>query len=202
MQIIAPKVTLVDPLDGDEILRKIERAGRTCYKSESGDVAKTEQFIRNIIKRGHESVLEHVSVTFEIVCDRAIANELVRHRLASYSQESTRYVKYDNLEFIEPLGITEKQGTVLGLALNEAETNYKNMLARGASPQIARAVLPLCLATTLTMTANMREWRHILKLRTAQDAHPDMQFIATQILQILKEYTPVIFEDIPKGRSQ
>jgi len=197
MKIIEPSIEVLDKVNGEEILKKIEFCGRVCYKSENKITENSAaDFVTRLIKNGHESVLEHASITVKIICDRGVSHELVRHRLASYSQESTRYVKYDNLEFVEPHGITEKQGTVLGYVMNEAEKNYKFMLARGASPQVARAVLPTCLKTELIMTANLREWRHILKLRTSKAAHPDMQVVANMILSKFRELVPVVFDDI------
>ena len=169
-------------------------------------------FVRSIIKRGHESVLEHVSLTFHIVCDRAIMAELTRHRLASFTVESTRYIKNDELTFIKPAEWQRKwigdehdgyepfcELDVLENFLHDVECAYRKLLYFGAKPEIARAVLPLCLATELYMTANLRELRHILKLRTASKvnaAHPQMRVVAGQILDILREKLPVIVEDI------
>ena len=184
MKIIDPKVELVDIINPDEILKKIERCGRVCYQSQPK--GEPEKFIRMLIKRGHESVLEHVSLTFHIICDRAIQNELVRHRLASFSVESTRYVKYGELTFIDKL----PNG-----AMFDAEKWYRHFLSNGSPPEQARAVLPLCLKTELYMTANLREWRHILKLRTSKDAHPQMRLIAGRILDVFKDKLPVIVED-------
>lgn len=155
-----------------------------------------ESFVRSIIKRGHESVLEHVSLTFKIICDRAIMAELTRHRLASFTVESTRYVKYDELKFISPFKDDLVGDTFLLMDMGTAEKAYLGWLQSGATPEQARAVLPLCLATELYMTANLREWRHILKLRTDKAAHPQMRFVAGQILDILREKLPVIVEDI------
>ena len=187
MKIIEPSVELIDFIDGNEILKKIERCGRVCYQSQPKDDS-AEKFVRMLIKRGHESVLEHVSLTFHIICDRAIQNELVRHRLASFSVESTRYVKYDELTFVNPPPYVQGD-------LRQAELAYEDALNGGLAPELARAVLPLCLKTELYMTCNLREWRHILKLRTAKAAHPQMRFIAGKILGIFKEKLPVIVED-------
>lgn len=184
MKIIEPSATLIDEINPAEILQKLERCGKVSRQSNLGDA---ENFVRVIIKRGHESVLEHVSLTFHIICDRAIMAELTRHRLASFTVESTRYVKYDELKVIQP---------TCGVALNYVEDVYKALLKDGKPPEIARAVLPLCLATELYMTANLREWRHILKLRTAKAAHPQMRQIARQILDTFKDFLPVIVEDI------
>ncbi|MBR3747694.1 MAG: FAD-dependent thymidylate synthase [Selenomonadaceae bacterium] len=155
-----------------------------------------ESFVRSIIKRGHESVLEHVSLTFHIVCDRAIMAELTRHRLASFTVESTRYVKYNELTVIKPFSTPDGSDFTFFLIMKEAEKNYLFLIEEGVKPELARAVLPQCTATTLYMTANLREWRHVLKLRTDKAAHPQMRFVAGQILDILREKLPVIVEDI------
>ena len=183
MKIIEPSVELIDAINPVEVYSKIERCGRVCYQSKS--TGNPEAFVRMLIKRGHESVLEHVSLTFHIICDRAVQNELVRHRLASFSVESTRYVKYDELTFINPPPHH-----------NFAENNYRDLILQGYSPEQARAVLPLCLKSELYMTANLREWRHILKLRTSKHAHPQMRLIAGQILDIFRNNIPVVVEDI------
>ena len=193
MKIIQPTVELIDDIDGAQILRKLERCGKVSRQSKLGDA---ESFVRSIIKRGHESVLEHVSLTFHIVCDRAIMAELTRHRLASFTVESTRYVKYDELKVINQF-----RNDVIGEALLrklalQSESFYQDWFDLGATPEQARSVLPLCLATELYMTANLREWRHILKLRTDKAAHLQMRFVAGKILDILREKLPVIVEDI------
>lgn len=195
MIIIKPSATLVDKINPEEILKKIELCGRVSHQSESK--GNPEDFIRKIIKRGHESVLEHVSLTFHIICDRAIMAELTRHRLASFTVESTRYVKYDGIEVVAPfdLGVDKIRDADFYSSVNDAERKY-NFLLMECPPEIARAVLPLCLKSELYMTANLREWRHILKLRTDKAAHPQMRKIAKQILAIFKEKLPVIVEDI------
>lgn len=164
MKIIEPSATLVDDINGEEILAKLERCGRVSHKSKIGDA---ENFVRKIIKRGHESVLEHVSLTFHIVCDRAIMAELTRHRLASFTVESTRYVKYDDLTVINPTPDEFYPPIAFVNAIEKAEDCYQALID-DYPPEIARAVLPLCLVTELYMTANLREWRHVLKLRTSK----------------------------------
>ena len=197
MKIIEPSVELIDDIDGEQILRKLELCGRVSHKSKLGDA---ENFVRSIIKRGHESVLEHVSLTFHIICDRAIMAELTRHRLASFTVESTRYVKYKELNFILPVGVHRAPDDVAFFHLEcnarFSENTYRNLIEKGYPPEIARAVLPLCTATELYMTANLRELRHILKLRTDKAAHPQMRVVAGKILDILREKVPVIVEDI------
>ena len=187
MNIVKPSAECIDEINQQEVLKKIERCGRVCYQSEPREDT-AEKFVRMLIKRGHESVLEHVSLTFHIICDRAIMAELTRHRLASFSVESTRYVKYD-------AGLKIIDNPVAPLA-NVIQTLYNNARHANYPPEIARAVLPLCLKTELYMTANLREWRHILKLRTAKAAHPQMREVANQMLAVFKEKLPVIVEDI------
>lgn len=197
MKIVQPSVSLewITP----NSLQQIELAGRTCYKSEPK--GKPEEFVRGVIKRGHESVLEHASASFRIVCDRGISHELVRHRICSFSQESSRYVNYGTkngeIQVIRPTGITDLLYEFWESYCRQAENGYLQMLAAGAPPQMARSLLPTCTKTELVMTANFREWRTILKLRTASAAHPDMQVIAKEILFFFRSYLLVIVEDIP-----
>ena len=184
MKIIEPSATLIDDINAADIYAKLERCGRISHLSEPKNAA---EFVRMLIKRGHESVLEHVSLTFKVVCDRAIQNELVRHRHASFTVESTRYCKYDEMIIIRtpPIG-----------ALADVEELYKQCLRIGYSPEQARAVLPLCTKSELYMTANLRSWRHIIKLRTSGKAHPQMRVIMRQVLDTFREKLPVIVEDI------
>lgn len=200
MRIGKQKVELLYPQSYEEITEKIEIAGRVCYQSEpKGD---PEKFIRMIIKRGHESVLEHGSLTFKVRTNRAIANEIVRHRLASYSQESTRYVKYDDIEFIPWV---DSENPLLLSALKTIENHYMMLLdpweefnVDKCIPEEARDILPNSTATTLVMTMNFRELRHFLKLRLDKAAHPQIRELAGMILDILKEKYPVFVEDIER----
>ena len=197
MKIISPSVVLVDDINPADIYNKIERCGRVSHQSESK--GNPEDFIRKIIKLGHESVLEHVSLTFHIICDRAIQNELVRHRHASFTVESTRYVKYGEIEVIRPPFAGENGWNSIEWedAVQYAQFKYDILSNRfGIKLDMSRAVLPLCLKSELYMTANLRELRHILKLRTDKAAHPQMRFIAGQILAIMRDKLPVIVEDI------
>jgi len=190
MRIGKQKVEVLYPQTYEEVIKKIEIAGRTCYQSEpKGD---PEKFIRMIIKRGHESVLEHGSLTFKIRTNRAIANEIVRHRLASYSQESTRYVKYDDIEFIPWMTDLEK----IERFYKPIELTYKQFIEMGYKAEDARDILPLCTATTLVATMNFREIRHFLKLRLDKAAHPQIRELAGMMLGILKKFYPVFVEDI------
>ena len=197
MKIIEPSATLVDEINPEEILKKIELCGRVSHKSKARDDS-AEMFVRMLIKRGHESVLEHVSLTFHIICDRAIMAELTRHRLCAFTVESTRYVDYNELEVIQPSTIID--GKVGGIEwakfIETAESVYNTLRVMSIRPEEARAVLPNCLKSEIYMTANLRELRHIMKLRTAKAAHPQMRLITNQILDVFKEKLPVIVEDI------
>ena len=198
MKIIEPSAELLTPFDGTEVLKFIEKCGRVCYRSEKNITPDSaEKFVRILIKRGHESVLEHFSCTFKIVCDRGVMAELTRHRLCSFSIESTRYVDYsgEDLKFILPKISLDN----FEFAAADAESYYKELRKAGATPEYARAVLPNALATTIIMTANLREWRHILKLRTSQKAQPQMRQIMTLIFDTLKDKLPSVFEDCNNG---
>ena len=205
MKIINASYHIETPIDGAEILKRIEKAGRTCYKSEDRITEESaKSFVRKLMERGHESVLEHASITVRFVCDRGVSHEIVRHRLASYSQESTRYCNYSNYRFgseltvIKPCFLTEKTGAYMSwvTAMHLAEIMYSDMLAEGCTPQEARSVLPSSTKTEVVMTANLREWRHFLKLRTAKAAHPQMRELTVPLLKELQAWIPVIFDDI------
>lgn len=205
MKIIKAGYRIVDWLDGEAILQKIEYCGRTCYKSEDKISAGTgADFVRSIIKRGHESVLEHVSFTVKFIVDRGVSHELVRHRIASFSQESTRYCNYSQDKFdgeiavIKPLYLAEDTAgyDFWKDSCAVAESTYFDMLEFGCSPQEARSVLPNRLKTEVVMTANLREWRHFLRLRTSPAAHPQMREVTAPLLAELKQLIPVVFDDI------
>ena len=214
MKIIKPYYEIVVPLDGSSIIKHIEQCGRVCYKSEDkiteGSDDSAERFVQNLIKRGHESALEHYSFSVRFVCDRGVSHEIVRHRLASYSQESTRYCNYSSGKFnseiavIKPCFLVENtEGYEMWKnACERAEEAYFNLLDWGCSPQEARAVLPNSLKTEIVMTANIREWRHFLKLRTATDAHPQMRELTVPLLLELQEKVPVLFDDIKVKDSE
>lgn len=201
MEVIEPHVTIETPLLRREIYTKLERCGRTAYKSENMITeGSAEKFLRSIIKSGHESVLEHVSLTVRFICDRGVTHELVRHRLAAYTQESTRYVNYQKrgMQVIKPCFLEEggRMYHIWVTAVKNAETAYNNLIDLGATPQEARSVLPNSLKTEIVTTMNIREWRHVLRLRTAEAAHPQMREIMCQLLDRLKRALPVLFEDI------
>lgn len=205
MKVIKPSVNLIDPPEYGDLLSRVETAGRVCYKSESKITdGSAEKFVRGIVKRGHEAVLEHSSISVRFVCDRGVSHEIVRHRLASYCQESTRYCNYSKDEFgaeitvIEPYFL-DKNSTgyrTWEASCRQAEKAYFDLLKWGCTPQEARTVLPNSLKTEVVMTANIREWRHFCKLRAALTAHPQMREVASELFEILKEKYPVFFEDI------
>ena len=163
-----------------------------------------QTFVGSIIKRGHEAVLEHASVTVKFVVDRGVSHEIVRHRLAAYCQESTRYCNYSKdgfggqVTFIQPnfLDRGTRGWELWVLACEQAEKAYFDLLNWGCSPQEARAVLPNSLKTEVVMTANLREWRHFFKLRTAPAAHPQMREVTIPLLRRMQELIPVVFDDI------
>ena len=201
MQIIDASYKILDPLDGDYIIHRLANYSRTCYKSDASvDPQKNRAFIAARIKAGHESILEHEKITVKFICDRGISHEIVRHRLASFSQESTRYCNYDDkgLTFIRPC--FWKEGTrdyeEWKQAMTALEHIYKRYIHTGSTPEQARCILPNSLKTEIIVTANLREWRHILRLRTAPDAHPQMRELMRPLLNELKEKIPVVFDDI------
>lgn len=205
MKIISPDFEVLSLVDGGAILRDIERCGRVCYKSEDKITETSAQaFVGNIIQRGHEAVLEHASVTVKFTVDRGVSHEIVRHRLAAYCQESTRYCNYSKDGFggeitvIKPLYLEEgtRAFACWRGACETAESAYFSLLEWGCSPQEARAVLPNSLKTEVVMTANLREWRHFFKLRTAPAAHPQMREVTIPLLCRMQELIPVVFDDI------
>ena len=205
MRIVKPGIEIITPLDGDTILKRIEQCGRVCYKSEGKITAESApSFVAGIIKRGHEAVLEHCSFTVKFICDRGVSHEIVRHRLASYCQESTRYCNYSKGDFDGQITVIEpcylNKGTLAYNtwedACKNAETAYFYLMNWGCTPQEARTVLPNSLKTEVVMTANTREWRHFLKLRCSKAAHPQIREVATQLLKELQAKIPVLFDDI------
>jgi thymidylate synthase (FAD) len=210
MLIIHPSFYVIDTGIRSSTLRRIEEAGRTCYKSEdkiTDDSA--DQFIRRLIKSGHESVLEHENLSVRFIVDRGVSHELVRHRLCAFSQESTRYVDYDKhgLTFIKPPWVYVQSGIydehIMSfnnewlMAMAESAKSYHRLIAfYNWSPQQARAVLPNSLKTELVMTANLREWRHVLRLRASKAAHPQMQEVMRPLLIYMNNHLPAVFEDI------
>jgi thymidylate synthase (FAD) len=198
MKIIQPKV-IIENQDWTSLLKKIETKGRVCYKSEdriTGDSA--EKFIGILVRLGHLSVLEHEKISAKFLVDRGVSHEIVRHRLASYSQESTRYCNYGAGEvvFIEPFFLPKNTSAydVWYNACLKSELSYKDLTnVLDCSPQEARTVLNNSLKTELWMTANIREWLHFFSLRTAKPAHPQMRQVAIPLLLKMQELLPSIF---------
>jgi len=201
MKIVKPSVKMlwITP----EAQKQIEIAGRTCYKSEdkiTDDSAYA--FCCKMRKSGHHAMIEHACASFVIVCDRGVSHEIVRHRIASYAQESTRYCnyskdKFDNqCTFIKPPNLSVQQSLEWELSCENSEDSYNTLLDEGCSAQIARSVLPNCLKTEIVMTANLREWRHFITLRGSKAAHPQIRPIAVDIWKELMLHVPSIFEDL------
>ena len=205
MKIINADVEFITPIDGAAILKRLEQCGRVCYKSEAKITdTSAPAFVAGIIKWGHEAVLEHCSFTVKFICDRGVSHEIVRHRVASYCQESTRYCNYSKEGFGSEITVIKPcflHPYTDGFNLWEegclfAEQTYFNLLECGCSPQEARSVLPNSLKTEVVMTANIREWRHFLKLRCSPAAHPQMREVALILLDKLHSLIPVCFDDI------
>lgn len=213
MIFIEPSATWETKIDRQHILKKIEKYGRVCYKSEdrmTDDSA--EKFIKAIVSRGHLSVIEHISLSSKWICSRGCSHELVRHRLSSFSQESTRYCNYQKkgLQIIYPYFLRKealdkclKNGDVLEDLCNREnpfyrlmlhiESQYHQMLMTGLKPEDCRSILPSQTKTELYLTTNLREWLHIFKMRCASDAHPEIKALATQLRDELKEQVPELF---------
>jgi thymidylate synthase (FAD) len=205
MKIIEPSFEILDKVNGDTILKEIELIGRVCYKSEDKiDDNSSKFFVKGIIKSGHESVIEHVKVSVKFTCDRGISHEIVRHRIASYSQESTRYCNYskdrfDNeITFIKPFfwETDSKMYSIWRDLMISSEKSYNDLIELGAKAEEARSILPNSLKTEIVVTMNLREWRHFFKLRTSQKAHPQMRELTIPLLTEFKSLIPVIFDDI------
>lgn len=183
----------------DDPVGAIARAARTCYRSEGcASPENDERLVRSLIANGHTAMLEHAGMSVRFVTDRAIANEIVRHRLFSFAQESTRYVNAGNggYEFILPYGRNGSEDAAIRTACKHAAGAYHALVENGTKPEMARALLPLCTATSIVVTGNMREWRHFFSLRTERHAHRDMRRIASPLLTEMKERLPVLFGDM------
>ena len=208
MKIIKPKI-IIEDLDYTKIMKNIEKACRTCYRSEdkiTEDSYKT--LLKNCINRGHESVLEHEKITIQMICDIGVYKDLTRHRHTSFSIESTRFCnynkdKFDNeLKFIKPCNI--EPGQIYAFWMNEMqniEHTYQEMSRRGCTPDQMRMILPHSTAATVTMTANIREWKHILELRCTKHAHPSVQQVMIPLLLYFKEKMPEIFNSIEYNKE-
>lgn len=205
MKVIKPSYQILNDIDGITILKCLERIGRVCYKSEnkiSSESAKI--FIKRIIESGHESVIEHSIISVRFICDRGVSHEIVRHRIASYSQESTRYCNYSQEKFGNEITLIKpsfwndnsEEYIVWKKTMERIEQSYFDLIELGAKPEEARSVLPNSLKTEIVVTMNLREWRHFLSLRTSPKAHPQIREITIPLLNELKEKMPVVFDDI------
>lgn len=220
MRIIKPSFEILTQNISKEdltTLRLIERAGRTCYKSEENiDEDSAINFCRARLDQDHhESIIEHSSLTVKFICDRGVSHELVRHRLASFSQESTRYCNYskgrhgNQLTFIQPLWVSDEdvsgyfnndligeQSCIWLESMSNSEESYLMLLSLGWKPEQARSVLPNSLKTEIVVTANFREWRLIFKQRTSEKAHPQMRELMIPLLEEVRSKIPVIFDNL------
>ena len=205
MKIINPGYEILTDINGGKILKDIELAARTCYKSEDKiGRGSAEELVRILLKRGHEAMIEFGDIAVKFVCNRGFTHEMVRMRLCSFAQESTRYCNYGKdgeITFIRPPFLLESNELdqcfrVWKGAMREAEMNYLKLIKLGCSPQEARGVLPIDVKTEIVVKTNIREWRHIFKLRTARAAHPSMQQLMRPLCEELKDKIPLVFDDI------
>ena len=205
MKIVNPYIE-VEKIDGIDIMKKIEKACRTCYRSEGSITEDSyKKLLKNCITRGHESVLEHEKITVRMYADIGVYKDLTRHRIASFSIESTRYCnygkdKFDNeIKFIKPCNI--EKGTKLyekwEKACQDIEKNYLQMAELGATPDQMRMILPHSTASEIVMTANIREWKHVLNLRCSKFVHPSIRQLLIPVLLRFKKDMPEIFGDVP-----
>ncbi|MEN6350640.1 MAG: FAD-dependent thymidylate synthase [Syntrophomonas sp.] len=206
-----PQVLVPESEMDSKMLNKLERYARVCYKSEGQMMAQGDpNFLKRIVKSGHESIIEHEKISVMFIIDRGISHEIVRHRVGSaYSQESTRYCNYSKNKFgneitvIEPFFFIDDQQAYQNWmnACQTAEENYMALLDSGRSPQEARSVLPNSLKTEIVVTYNMREWRHFFRLRCDSAAHPQMRQVTIPLLLLFQEKFPVLFADIEYDRN-
>lgn len=206
VKIAAPKVEVLTPLDGDAILKHLELCARNCYKSEDKITADSaRQMVRKLLELGHEAMIEHYNLTVKLTCDMGVYKDLTRHRHVSYAIESTRYCNYSKGKFGNELTVMKpchiKEGTpeyqIWLSTMETIEKNYNAMAELGCKPDQLRMLLPHSIKADVIMTANLREWRHIFKLRCAPAAHSTVQEVMKMLLGTLKREIPVIFDDIP-----
>ncbi|MBD3185665.1 FAD-dependent thymidylate synthase [Candidatus Bathyarchaeota archaeon] len=196
---------ILTQIDGTSMLKQVERAGRSCYKSEDHITRDSHlKFARMLVNRQHFSVIEHCSVSVRIISNRGLTHELVRHRIASYSQESTRYCNYRKGKFGNQITVIDQskhfkdaaQVKAWKHAMEDAEKHYMGLIEAGTPAEIARGVLPIDVKTEIVITANLREWRHIFTLRCSPAAHPNIRHVMGELLNEFKSRIPVIFDDI------
>lgn len=202
MKIVQQSHEWITPLNRDVTLKRIEQIARTCYQSEGAIKPGSDaKMVAMLCKNHHYAMIEHISLSCKFITDRGVANEIVRHRIGSYAQESTRYCNYNKDKFDNQItvidhGYTGDLHACWLEAVDDAETSYQIMIAKGATPEQARDVLPLCLETEIVCTWNLREWHEVLRLRTAKDAHPAIRALMIPVLHELQEVYPEIFNDI------
>ena len=207
MKVIQAGYKILSKIDGLSEIKMIEEIARVCYKSEDqiledGSSAKT--MVKFLIDRGHEAMIEHSSLSVKFIVDRGVSHEIVRHRIASFAQESTRYCNYSKAKFGGEITVIDPFFFPTGslsydewlTAMEQAEKQYFKLLDLSVKPQEARSVLPNSLKTEIVMTANYREWRNFFKLRVAPTAHPQMREVTIPLLKELQTKIPVIFDDI------
>lgn len=214
MKIIEPSFTLSTPYsteltrtDGIKMLRFIEHQARISHRSEERqNLDSWEKFLQAVvIQHGDWSVTEHASITAEIRTDRGVTHELVRHRLFAFTQESTRFVRYshDSLQFIAPIvGVPKEAEDLWFKSLAYAESAYFDILNSGGRPQEARSVLPNALAATISVTGNLRNWRHFFLMRTSKETHPDFKRISVPMLAEFQKVVPLLYDDITPEQKQ
>ena len=203
MRLVEPWIK-VENFDGVKIMKRIERACRTCYRSEDKIIEESyKNLLTNCLNRGHESVLEHEKITVRIYSDIGTYKDLTRHRFASFSVESTRYCSYNKDKYgneiavVNPVYIEDKEVfETWKKAIEDMEKAYMKMKELGASTDMCREILPHSTAAEYTMTANIREWKHILELRTTNHVHPAIRQVLIPLLLLFKEQMPEIFGDI------
>lgn len=205
MKVVKPSFEILTTLDRSVLYGQIERAARTCYKSEDKITSESSvRMVKSLLKRGHTAMLEHASVSVKFICDRGVTHEIVRHRMASYAQESTRYCNYGLGKFggeitvIEPFFFKEgaPEYAAWYAACEFSEKMYMDLISMGRSPQEARSVLPNSLKTEIIVTMNLREWIHFFNLRVVGKTgipHPQMKEAAFPVLEKFAEAMPEIF---------
>lgn len=199
MEIIEQRYEILSKPNKD-MIKDIERIARTCYKSEDKITNNSaEKFVKMLVDRGHHAMIEMGHITVKFITNRGVTHELVRHRLCSFAQESTRYVRYKNVQFIKPVWWDDMPGESQYIwieACKNSEVKYRVLIAQGQRPEQARDVLNNALKTEIVVSANLREWRHIFQLRTSPKAHPQIRELMLPLLNELQELVPVIFDGI------
>lgn len=207
MKIIEPSIEIVSEINGDKILKQIELAARNCYKSENvitNDTCSAKNIIKMLLDNHHEAMVEFADITIRLICDIGVYKDLTRHRHCSFAIESTRYCNYskgkfgNEITFIKPCNIDEntEEYTIWFNCMKNIENSYNNMAKLGCKPDQLRMLLPHSTSASVVMKANIREWRHILKLRTSKNAHPSVQQVMKMVLTKFKENIPLLFDDI------